>query len=120
MSINLPTLLLPSQNRSQFFNARVYSRPDADVMQWPDSVLNAAELEQRRSKGLIALNSYIYGSIIGAAASRDRSNEVSTMIGKALDSAPDNGVLNPRLSALGVAGADQVAQLVKQVALCHG
>jgi hypothetical protein len=42
------------------------------------------------------------------------------MIGKALDSAPDNGVLNPRLSALGVAGADQVAQLVKQIALCHG
>jgi hydroxymethylcytosylglucuronate/cytosylglucuronate synthase len=119
MSINLPTLLLPPQNRSQFFNARVYSRPDADVMQWPDTVLNAAELEQRRSKGLIALNSYIYGSIIGAAASRDLSDEVSTIIRKAVSNAPDDGVLNPRLSTLGIAGADQVARLVEQVALCH-
>jgi hypothetical protein len=31
--------------------------------------------------------------------------------------APDDGVLNSQLSALGTAGADQVAQLLKQVAL---
>jgi hydroxymethylcytosylglucuronate/cytosylglucuronate synthase len=119
VSINLPTLLLPSQNRSQFFNAQVYSKPDADIMQWPDGVLDTAQLEQLRSKGVVALNSYIYKSIINAATFQDLSDEVSTMIRKAVLNAPDDGVLNPRLSALGIAGADQVAQLVKQVALRH-
>jgi hydroxymethylcytosylglucuronate/cytosylglucuronate synthase len=119
MSINLPTLLLPSQNRSQYFNAQIYSKPKADVMQWPDSVLDVAELGQMLSRGLIALNSYIYKSIIDAATSQDLSDEVSTIIRGAVFNAPDGGVLNPRLSALGIAGADQVAQLVKQVALRH-
>ncbi len=53
-AINLPTLLLPSQNRSQFFNVRIYSNPDAEIMQWPTSVINAAELERQQSKGLVA------------------------------------------------------------------
>jgi hydroxymethylcytosylglucuronate/cytosylglucuronate synthase len=119
VSINLPTLLLPSQNRSQFPNALIYSKPDADVMQWPASVLDAAKLERLLSKGVVALNSYIYKSMIAAATSRELSDEVSTMIRKAVLNAPDDGVLNPQLSALGIAGADQVAQLVKQVALRH-
>jgi hydroxymethylcytosylglucuronate/cytosylglucuronate synthase len=119
VSINLPTLLLPSQNRSQFFNAQIYSNPHADVMQWPDSVLDLAGLEQQLSKGLVALNSYIYKSIIDAAASQDLCDEVSMIIRKAVFNAPDDGVLNPRLSGLGIAGADQVAQLVMQVALRH-
>lgn len=117
MSIDLPTLLLPSQNRSQFFNAEVYSKPNADVMQWPGSVLDLAELERLRPQGVSALNSYIYKSIIAAAASRGLSGEVSAVIRKALINAPDDGVLNPQLSALGMAGADQVAELVKQVAM---
>jgi hydroxymethylcytosylglucuronate/cytosylglucuronate synthase len=116
VSIDLPTLLLPSQNRSQFFNAQIYSKPDADVMQWPGSALDLAILEQELSKGLIALNSFIYNSIIDAAASKDLSDEVATIIGKAVFNAPHHGVLNPRLSALGIAGADQVAQLVQQAA----
>jgi hydroxymethylcytosylglucuronate/cytosylglucuronate synthase len=117
MSIGLPALLLPSQNRSQFFNARVYSKPGADIMQWPESVLDVAKFEELRSKGLSTLNSYIYGSIIDAAASEKLSGEVSRIIGRALRDAPDDGVLNPRLSALGLAGAAQVAQMVAQVAL---
>ncbi len=60
MSINLPTLLLPAQNRSQFFNARVYSKPGADIMQWSGSVLDEAKLERIRSQGLSAVNCYIY------------------------------------------------------------
>jgi hydroxymethylcytosylglucuronate/cytosylglucuronate synthase len=119
ISINLPTLLLPSQSRSQFFNARVYSKPKADVMQWPDSVLDVVELEQMRSRGLSAVNSHIYKSIIDAATSQDLSDEVSAIIRKAVCNAPDDGVLNSRLSGLGIAGAGQVAQLVKQVALRH-
>jgi hydroxymethylcytosylglucuronate/cytosylglucuronate synthase len=117
MSINLPTLLLPSQNRSQRFNAQVYSKPHADIMQWPDSVLDLAKLERMRSEGVSALNRYMFESIIGAAASQDLSDEVSTMIREAVCNAPDDGVLNHCLSAVGIAGADQVAQLVKQVAL---
>jgi hydroxymethylcytosylglucuronate/cytosylglucuronate synthase len=119
MSINLPTLLLPSQNRSQLSNAQIYSKPNADVMQWPDSVIDAAELERLRSKGVVGLNSYIYKSLIDAANSRDLSEEVATIIRNAVFNAPEDGVLNPRLSALGTAGADQVAQLVEQVALRH-
>jgi hypothetical protein len=88
-------------------------------MRWPNSVLDVAKFEQLRSKGLSALNGYIYNSIIDAATSRDLSDEVSTIIRKAVCNAPGDGVLNPHLPALGIAGADQVAQLLKQVALRH-
>jgi hydroxymethylcytosylglucuronate/cytosylglucuronate synthase len=117
MSINLPTLLLPSQNRSQFFNAQVYSKPGADIMQWPHSVLDVRKFERLRSGGLSALNGYIYGSMIEAAASSDLSDNVARLIRKAVCDAPPGGVLNSRLSALGFSGADQVAQVVKEVAL---
>jgi hydroxymethylcytosylglucuronate/cytosylglucuronate synthase len=117
MSIDLPTLLLPSQNRSQFFNARVYSKPNANIMQWPENVLDLAKLEQLRSMGLSTLNRYIYGSIVDAAASQDLSDRVSTVIRQAVGNAPPGGVLNPKLSKLGIQGADQVAHLVTQVAL---
>jgi hydroxymethylcytosylglucuronate/cytosylglucuronate synthase len=119
LSSNLPTLLLPAQNRSQFPNAQIYSKPNADVMRWPDSVIDMAKLERLYSKGIVALNSYIYKSIIDAATSPDLSDEVSTIIRRAVSNAPDDGVLNPRLSTLGIAGADQVARLVEQVALRH-
>ena len=117
LSSNLPTLLLPAQNRSQFPNAQIYSKPDADVMRWPDRVLDMAKLERLYPEGMVALNRYIYKSIIDAAASPDLSDAVSTMIRRAVSNAPDDGVLNPRLSALGNAGADQVARLLEQVAL---
>ena len=116
MSIDLPTLLLPSQNRSQFLNARIYSKPDADIMQWP-AVLDMAELERMRALGLPAANNYIYRSIVDAAASTERCHEVATMIRNNVSRAPQDGVLDPRLHALGIAGADQVAQLIEQVAL---
>jgi hydroxymethylcytosylglucuronate/cytosylglucuronate synthase len=117
MSMNLPTLLLPSQNRSQLSNAQIYSKPDADVMQWPNGVLNAFELERLRPQGVVAMNRYIFRSLIEAAASKELSDQVAAIIREALLSAPDRGVLSPRLAALGIAGADQVAQLVEQVAL---
>ncbi len=117
MSINLPTLLLPSQNRSQPFNAQVFSKPNTTIMQWPDSVLDMAKLERMRSQGVSVLYRYMFESMIAAAASPALSAEVSTMIREAVCNAPDDGVLNNSLSAVGIAGADQVAQLVKQVAL---
>jgi hydroxymethylcytosylglucuronate/cytosylglucuronate synthase len=117
MAINLPTLFLPPQNRSQFFNAKVYSKSDADTMQWPDEVLDATKIEDLRSEGLGALNSYIYGSIIAAADSEDLRKRISKIITKTVNQAPEDGVLTPRLSNLGQAGAEQVAQLVQQIAL---
>lgn len=117
MSIDLPTLLLPSQNRSQLINARVFSKTDADIMQWPASVLDMAELERMRALGLPAANNYIYRSIVDAAASTERCREVATMIRNNVSRAPRDGVLDPRLHALGIAGADQVARLIEQVAL---
>jgi|SRR5689334_4281075 len=115
MSINLPTLLLPSQNRSQFFNARVYSKPDADIMQWPVSVLDVAKLQEMRSQGISAVLGYLYKSLIDAAASREIVQDVETIIRKAVNNAPADGVLNHSLAELGIDGADQVAGLVKEV-----
>ena len=116
ISIDLSTLLLPPQNRSQSSNARIYSRPGAEIMQWPNSVLDPAEVERCRAKGVVAHNTYMYEAMIAAAASPERSGEVATIIRNAVRGASDDGVLNPQLSALGSAGADQVAELVKQVA----
>lgn len=62
-----------------------------------------------------ALNGYIYNSMIDAAASPDLSDDVSGIIAKGLCEAPEHGVLNPHLAALGFAGAEQVAQIVRQV-----
>ncbi len=118
-SINLPTLLLPSQNRSQFFNARVYSKPGTDIMQWPVSVLDVEKLQEMRAQGISAVLGYLYKSLIDAAASREITQEVATIIRKAVDNAPVDGVLNHSLSELGIAGADQVAELLKQIASQH-
>jgi hydroxymethylcytosylglucuronate/cytosylglucuronate synthase len=117
MSINLPTLLLPSQNRSQYFNARLYSKPGADIMRWPTSVLNEEKLEKRRSGGISAVLDYVYKSIIAAATSQEVADEVAMVIRNAVLNAPANGVLNHFLPDLGIAGAEQVAELVKHVAL---
>jgi hypothetical protein len=80
-------------------------------------LLAQAELERLRPQGVTALNSYIYQSMIAAATARDMSDEVARVIRNAVINAPNDGVLNPHLSAFGSAGADQVAQLAKQVAL---
>ena len=114
MAISLPTLLLPPQNLSQTLNARLYSKPGADTMQWPASVLDGAKMEQLRSRGLSAALPYIYQSIANAAASQEVANEIATVIRTALNNAPADGVLNDCLPTLGVRGAAQVAQLITQ------
>jgi hydroxymethylcytosylglucuronate/cytosylglucuronate synthase len=115
MAISLPTLLLPPQNLSQILNARLYSKPGADTMQWPASVLGGgAKIEQLRSQGLNAALPYIYQSIANAAASQEVANEVATVIRTAINNAPDDGVLHDCLPALGARGAAQVAQLITQ------
>jgi hydroxymethylcytosylglucuronate/cytosylglucuronate synthase len=117
MSIDLPTILLPSQNRSQILNARLYARPGSDVMEWPDRVINDAEFERQRSQGVRAVYQYFYRAIIEAAASKERSEEVVAVMRRALSAAPANGILDPSLHSLGIAGAEQVARLLQQVAL---
>ena len=69
--------------------------------------------------GISAVLGYLYKSLIDAAASREIAQEVATIIRNALNNAPVDGVLNRSLSELGIAGADQVAELVKQVASQH-
>lgn len=87
MAISLPTLLLPPQNLSQILNARLYSKPGADIMQWPASVLDRAKVEQLRSRGLNAVLPYIYQSIANAAASGKsgsvglQESEIAALIG---------------------------------------
>jgi hypothetical protein len=114
MAINLPTLLLPPQNLSQILNARLYSKPGSDIMQWPASVLDGAKMEQLRSRGLTAALPYIYQSIANAAALQEVANEIATVIRTAVNNAPTDGVLNDCLSTLGVRGATQVAELITQ------
>jgi hydroxymethylcytosylglucuronate/cytosylglucuronate synthase len=117
MSINLPTLFLPSQNSSQHFNARLYSKPGTDIMRWPASVLDEAKREKALSEGLTAVLTYIYSSIISAANSNTIADEVATVIREAVVKAPADGILNHFLPELGFEGANQVAKLVTQVAL---
>ena len=119
MSIDLPAILLPAQNRSQILNARIYARPGADLMEWPDRVINDAEFERMRLQGPRAVFQYFYQSVIDAASSKDLSEQVANVIRRAVSSAPDEGILNPGLHALGIAGAEQVARLIEQVALRH-
>jgi hydroxymethylcytosylglucuronate/cytosylglucuronate synthase len=117
MSIDLPAILLPAQNRSQILNARIYSKPGADLMEWPDRVINDVEFERMRLLGPRAVFQYFYQSIIDAASSKELSNEVASVIRGAVFNAPQEGILNPGLHALGIAGAEQVARLITEVAL---
>ena len=114
MAISLPALLLPPQNLSQILNARLYSKPGADTMQWPASVLDGAKMEQLRFRGLHAALPYIYQSIANAAVSQEVANEIATVIRTAINNAPADGVLDDCLPTLGVRGAAQVAQLITQ------
>ena len=88
-------------------------------MLWPERVINMEKLERLGPEGVIGINHYIYKSIIAAANSRALSDEVSKIIHKGVSDAPADGVLNPSASESGFAGADQVAQLVTQVALAR-
>jgi hydroxymethylcytosylglucuronate/cytosylglucuronate synthase len=116
ISIDLPTLLLPPQNRSQFPTARVYSKPDAKIMLWPERVIDMGKLERLGPEGVIGINHYIYKQIIAAANSQALSDEVLRIIRKGVSDAPADGVLNPSASEHGYAGADEVAQLLTEVA----
>jgi hydroxymethylcytosylglucuronate/cytosylglucuronate synthase len=117
MSIDLPAILLPSQNRSQILNARLYSKPGSDVMEWPDPIINDAEFERMRLQGVRAVYQYFYRAIIDAAASKDLSDQVTAVMGRALSSAPAGGILDPALRTLGFAGAEQVAGIITEIAL---
>jgi hydroxymethylcytosylglucuronate/cytosylglucuronate synthase len=116
-SIDLPTILLPSENRSQIPNARLYTKPGADLGEWPEQVINEAEFERMRLQGVGAVYQYFFQSIINAAASKQAHEEVLAVIRRVLSNAPADGILDSNLRALGTAGAEQVAQLITQVAL---
>lgn len=114
LSLNLPTLLLPPQNRTQIFNTRLFSKPNVDTMQWPAGILDVAKVEQLLPQGRDLARGYVYEAIMNAAASHEIADEVATIIQKGVDNAPADGVLNHDLSRLGFAGASQVAQLIKE------
>jgi hydroxymethylcytosylglucuronate/cytosylglucuronate synthase len=116
-SIDLPTILLPSENRSQIPNARLYTRPGADLGEWPERVINEAEFERMRLQGVGAVYQYFFQSIINAAAAKEAHGEVLAVIRRVLSNAPADGILDPGLRALGTAGAEQVAEIITQVAL---
>lgn len=116
-SIDLPTILLPSENRSQIPNARLYTKPGADLGEWPERVINESEFERMRLQGVGAVYQYFFQSIINAAASKEAHEEVLAVMRRVLSNAPADGILDSNLRALGTAGAEQVAQLITQVAL---
>ena len=114
LSMGLPTLLLPPQIISQILNARVFTKPRADTMQWPASVLDLAELDRQHARGLGAMANYFYRSIAAAKDSQQIADEMAAIIRKGVQDAPRNGVLNPDVSRLGFSGASQVARLLEQ------
>jgi hydroxymethylcytosylglucuronate/cytosylglucuronate synthase len=116
MSIKLPTLLLPPLNNSQFYNAPIFSRPGADIMQWPARVIDATKIELAQIQGITAVFRYMFLSIIEAARSPAIVEEVAAMIRNSVHNAPADGVLINCIEALGAAGAKQIADLVKRVA----
>lgn len=116
-ALDLPTLLLPPQNRTQIFNARLFARPDADIMRWPARLLDTAKLEQLLPQELGRARRYVYDAIMTAAASREIANEVARAIRNAVDNAPADGVLRHDLSQFGFAGARQVAEVIRQTVL---
>ena len=89
----------------------------SDLMEWPERVINDTEFERMRLQGVRAVYQYFYQSIIDAASSKEASDEVAKVIRRVLSNAPDDGILDPGLHALGIAGAEQVARLITQVAL---
>jgi len=116
MSIKLPTLLLPPLNNSQFYNSPIFSKPGADTMQWPTRVIDPAKVESAQTQGITAVFRYMFLSIIQAARSPAIVEEIAAMIGNLVHNAPADGVLMNCIEALGDAGANQVADLVKRVA----
>lgn len=119
-SIDLPTILLPSQNRSQILNARLYTKPGADLGEWPDRVINNADFERMRLQGVGAVYTYFFQSIIDAAASKEASDEVLAVIQRVLTNSPAEGILDPALRELGTGGVEQVVRLIEEVALRSG
>lgn len=116
-SIGLPTILLPSENRSQIPNARLYTKPGADLGEWPDRVINNADFERMRLQGVGAVYTYFFQSIINAAASKKASDEVLAVIQRVLTNSPADGILDPALRELGTGGIGQVVRLIEEVAL---
>jgi hypothetical protein len=114
LSIGLPTLLLPPQNFSQVLHGKIYAKPNANTMQWPERVVDGAKVETLRRRGLRMVLDYIYPSIADASASPGIANEVKHIIRNAMHDAPAGGVLNPDVARLGFAGASQVADLIRK------
>lgn len=114
LSMGLPTLLLPPQIISQVLNARVFTKPRADTMQWPPSVLDLEELDRQHADGMGAMANYFYRSVAAAKASGQIADEMTAIIRKGVQDAPRDGVLNPDVSRLGFSGASQVARLLEQ------
>ncbi|MBT8339256.1 MAG: hypothetical protein HKP58_03865 [Desulfatitalea sp.] len=112
LTIGLPTMLLPPQNLSQYFNMQLFSSPDAPLMAWPTSIIDPERIEQLRSNGEDAVLNYIYRSISDAATSVQAKTEISEMIQAGLYAVPEKGVLDQSLTGLGTRGAEQVASLI--------
>jgi hydroxymethylcytosylglucuronate/cytosylglucuronate synthase len=114
MSIRLPTLLLPPQNLSQIFNARIYANHGAQTMQWPAGVLASEEIERLRPQGEDAVLAYVYACIAKVATSTNAAAEVAAIMRKSISGAPGRGVLDQSVLPPGSGGAGQVARLIKQ------
>ena len=116
-SLDLPTILLPAENRSQIPNARAYTKRGADLGEWPERVINSADLERMHARSVGEVYTFFFQSIVNAAALKEAQDEVLAVMRRVLSNAPADGILDPRLRELGTAGAEQVARLIEQVAL---
>ena len=108
---------MPAENRSQIPNARAYTKPGADLGEWPERVISNADFERMHARGVGEVYQFFFQSLVNATASKEAKDEVLAVIRRVVSNAPIEGILDPRLRELGTSGADQVARLITQVAM---
>ncbi|GAA3733360.1 hypothetical protein GCM10022225_14370 [Plantactinospora mayteni] len=114
-ALELPMILLPPQNLSQILNAEIYAAAAREVLWWPASVLDPAEVARLRPAGEDTVLRYIYGAISDAADRPEvraavRAALATGVAGRpAVDAVPER-VLEPAR----MGGARQVGRRIRQ------
>ena len=113
---DVPTILLPPQNVSQFLNADWVRTAGGDrgIVEWPQSVISREQLDEVRWEGEDAALEFVYGRISEAGASA--KSHVAVEVRRALSSPHETlrGVTR-YIEVVGSRGAEQVAAHVQEL-----
>lgn len=110
-----PTVVLPPQNVSQFLNARAvgYAAGRDVLIDWPSGTVSFDQVDEWRERGELAALGRVYEAIAAARHSSEVGRALSESTERrVLRVAGDGRVLEPLRSAIGTAGAREVAEVV--------